>query len=164
VNHQVGRIKPTRKPALETRYAIPAAAAILIPILAAFFGLLGELSGVVLYAIPGAAALVAIFRALFKERELPPVAGRRLELSDGRLRQYDDKEVVAEIDATQDFEYRVLDRYDVKRALFRLYQADRRLTFYVSDPGGEDVVKTVVQIDWPPRSRHIGRSYPPTAA
>ena len=69
-----------------------------------------------------------------------------------RLYQYDGDELVAEIDATRPIEYRTVDRYDVMSALFRLYQGDKRLSFYVSDPGGAGVVKNVVQTSQPPRS------------
>ena len=41
---------------------------------------------------------------------------------------------------------------------------DRELTFYISDPGGAEAVQEIIQISWPPRHRHAGRSYPPTAA
>ncbi len=78
-----------------------------------------------------------------------------------RLYQYDGDELVAEIDAARPFEYRIIDQYDAMSALFRLYQGDERLSFYVSDPGGADAVRNVVQIPWPPRPQHAGRSYPP---
>jgi len=131
---------------------------------AAYFGLLGQYSGLVFVGIPGAAVVFIVFHALFIERGLPPTEGRRLELSDGRLRQLDGSDVTAEIDVTRPFEYKNLDRYNVSKALFRLYQGYVQLIFYFSDPGGKETVKSVVQIAWPPPSRHAGRSYPPSAA
>ncbi len=89
--------------------------------------------------------------------------GRRLELAEGCIRQYDDEELVARIDTTRPFEYRVVDRYEVDKALVRLYQGERQLSFYVSDPGGEEAMRNVVQVEWPPKSRHAGRSYPPSS-
>jgi len=163
VNDLIRQFKPSRKPALETRYAVVATAVVLVPLLGPLFGLFGEESEPIRYGIVGIVAAIAVFRAVFVEKEPLPAAGRRLVLSDGRLRQYEDDEVVAEIDVTRRFEYKIVDRYDVKNAVFRLFQDESRLAFFVSDPGGEAVVKSVVQIAWPPRNRHAGRSYPPAA-
>ncbi len=109
------------------------------------------------------AVVVVTFKAVFVETEPPAVKGRELAVDDGLLRQYDSGRTVAEINVTKPFEYRVLDRYDVSEALFRLYQRDSELTFYVSDPGGAETVREVIQITWPPRNRNAGRSYPPSA-
>jgi len=131
---------------------------------AAYFGLLGDCSGWIFVGIPGIAVVAVVVHALFFERGPPPTEGRRLELSDGRLRQLDGSDVIVEIDVTRPFEYKIVDRYNVSKALFRLYQGDVQLNFYFSDPGGKETVKLVVQIAWPPPSRHAGRSYPPSAA
>ena len=147
--------RPSRKPATGLVQAAATTAIALISYFAfplVFWGLIAVVLAVVL------------FKALFVETEPPPKRGRELSISDGVLRQCDLGRVIAMIDVTQPFEYRILDRYDVADALFRLYQRDVELTFYVSDPEGAEVVKNVVQIEWPPRGRHMGRSYPPSSA
>jgi hypothetical protein len=93
--------------------------------------------------------------------EARPERGRILELDGNHLKQVSSAGLAAEIDTTQPFQYQILDRYDVNDALIRLYQGGRTLTFYTSDPGGVTTVRDVIQIDWPPRPRHAGRSYPP---
>ncbi len=157
------QVKPTRKTALSTDVAVLATAVVVLPYLASQFGILEDLATTIFILALMIAAPVAIFRSAFVEREPPPVEGRRLVFSDGILRQFDDDDEIAGIDSSRDFQYRVLDRYDTKRAVFRLYQGDTELTLLVSDPGGEAAVKDVVQIRWPPRNRHAGRSYPPTS-
>ena len=149
-----GWFKPSRKPTMRSAPAAVVTASAVVGYFAfppVFWALLAFVFAVVLY------------KALFEKAEPLPKRGRELSISGGVLRQTDLGHAFAQIDVTQPFEYRILDRYDVANAVFRLYQRDDELTFYVSDPGGAEVVKKVVQVAWPPRSRHAGRSYPPTA-
>ncbi len=154
MSSQAHWFKPIKKPAVGM---FPAAVSVLL-ILVFYFAF-----PILLYAFAFIAAAIAIFRAVLVEREPSPKQGRNLEVSEECLRQYDEESIVSEIELTHPFEYEILDRYDVNNAVFRLHQRDNQLTFYFADPGGAEVVKEVMQIEWPPKNRHAGRSYPPTA-
>jgi hypothetical protein len=164
VSNWTTRVKPRRKPRLEAGPAVLVGLVVLGPVVLASFGFFGDSSQLVIIGMAGTASVVAITREFLPWKSRPPKKGRKLIISTDQICQYDDGQLVATIDASRDFEYEVLDRYDVKHALFRLQQKDASLTFYFSDPGGAEVVRSIVQIEWPPRNRSAGRSYPPSPA
>ena len=100
---------------------------------------------------------------LFSIRADYPEEFGRLELVGDELVLFDESNPIGRIDAVQPYEYRILDRFDAKAAVFRLYQGPSTLTFRFSDPGAARIVREVMGLTWPPPPRHAGRSYPPPA-
>ena len=164
----IERKKPTRRSSLTTAEALVATSALGLAwiILSDESGKLGhgrEFIGVLAAGVFLAVIAISIRRSIADREPFPP-AGRQLEVQGDILRQVNDGQICSEIDLCRDYEYQLVDRYEIERSLFRLYQNDTRLSFYVSDPGGIFVVRELLRIEWPPRDRHVGRSYPPTAA
>jgi len=152
-----GQHKPTRKLALGTDEAL-VVFVLYVVFLAAVWGFFGPGAPSLMFAVTLLVIIaIPLFRAYVYPREPAPPRGRRLELHDGKLRQLDGDVVVASIDVMRPFEYEVLDSYYARDSLFRLHQAKGTLTFYNSDPGGEDAVRDVLQLTWPPPT--VGASW-----
>ncbi len=147
-----GQHKPSRRPAVG---GFAAATALLV------LGALYVAGPLFFYPAITIVIVMAISQELLSTKEPPPKPGRSLQVNDGVLRQYDGEHVVAKIDLMKPFQYRVVDQYDPADAIFKLFQADSTLLFRTSDPGAAAIVSDVIQIAWPPQTRHAGRSYPP---
>ncbi len=158
------RIKPTRRPALRTIPQLVFGGFLLCVVTASYFGVLGERLRVLYLVIPGAIAILEILRVVSRNRSGRPKRGFELKVEKDHLSQFDEDRLICEIDLLRPYEYKILDRYDLKDSLFALYQDSIEMTFYISDPGGLKVVREVLQIEWPPRDRHVSRSFPPAAA
>ena len=159
-------VRPTKRKAIRSPIALGLLALFFVFYLSGVMHFLGpRLAGQAIAAywllVLACIALGVVRRVL--SPSLPrPEPGRRLELCDGVLRQLDGERVVGAIDVRRPFEYEIVDRYDLARAVFRLYQDDHCLAFRISDPGGLETVEHVMQIEWPPRPRHVSRSFPPS--
>ena len=141
--------RPKQKTELSTTAAIVATPFFLLLLLATrgSYGL--TIALVLPYAlIVGAAVLEAGRRG----PEVAAPRGRILRIEREFLRQFaDDGALDAEIDATREFQYRVVPSFDRVERMIRLYQGDAELTFYPSDPGAKEAIRRVVQIKWPRR-------------
>ncbi len=155
------QVKPNRKSALTGGAALFVFLGFIV-FLAVFAGdtsLLWKLGAVGLLS---AGILASFLWSVLGRGDSPTPRGRELRIERGRVAQVEGTKVVASIDATKPFAYSILDRHIATDSQFRLYQGRVELTFFNSDPGGDAVVRDVIQISWPPPSRGASRSVGPS--
>lgn len=142
--------KPTLKPALSTGKAVIATAFALFLVFLYGFATSNRVAfiSLALLIVPP-----ILWITLFQRVDRVP-HGRILRIEDGVLRQIDATgNVVSQIDATEPFQYRVFGLAEQTDPTIRLYQDSRQLSFYASDPGGLEAIRSIIQIKWPPRPR-----------
>ena len=146
--------KPKHKTELTTTAAIVATPLFILLLLATR----GSMGATLALALPYALIVgAAVLEAKGRTRETDTPRGRSLRIEDGCLRQFDvDGVLDAEIDATRDFQYRVVPSFNRLNRMIRLYQDEMELTFYPTDPGAKEAIRRVVQIKWPRRPRVSG--------
>ena len=152
--------QPTRRPS--QKMALSPAAAIVGVVLFLLFAMVVRGAFGVWPVVIAFLAMIPAY-ILMSPKSSYTARGKTLDIQEYRLVQRDGDVIVSKIDITQPFEYEILDRYDVMDSCFRLHQGESTLTFYNSDPGGMEVVRKVLQIEWPPPTRGPTYSHtPPT--
>ena len=103
--------------------------------------------GVMALLIPTSA--MAGFRGYTPRKKSTP-RGRRLEIDGESLSQYsDESKLVCRLTLTQPFQYRFLEGEWKPDGRLQLFQGRKTLTFYADDPGGAEVIRQALQLEWP---------------